>query len=448
MPAPSNIVHQTTSSTSTGNLTLGTVNGKRSFDTAFGHGATTNVFDYFIMNRDAAEWERGTGHMSDATTMVRDTVIESSNSNATVSFSAGTKDVTNDVPAATQLRAEAQTLAAATRDQVRSNVAVPGKNYLDNPSGAIVIAALGSTSDGGFDFEDWVVLTQSNAVTPSQVTDAENTTPFMMRLSQANASAQRFGRICWLTKNACRELRGQSVVLSARARMSASTTLRYAIVEWTGTADTITKDVVNDWTSATFTTGNFFTTTSTTVVATGSIALTANTLTDITALTGSVSSSMNNLAVLFWTDSTQAQNVTLDLGKVKLEKSAVATAYVEPDYNEALARCKTRYEEFGGDNAAQSFGFGECTSSTQALCMVVYSEKRVAPSISFSATSDFAITASNNSSLTCTSLSGDEVGVKGCRIVAQVTTGVTAGDASRFLANGTTSARIKVNARL
>lgn len=99
------LVHQLSTSTGTGNFTLSAVNGKRDFGMVFGTGATTNVFDYYISNRDAAEWERGTGHMSNSTTLVRDTVIASSNSNAAVSFSAGTKDVTNDVPAGEQLRA-------------------------------------------------------------------------------------------------------------------------------------------------------------------------------------------------------------------------------------------------------------------------------------------------------------------------------------------------------
>lgn len=107
MPAPANLVHQQSSGTGTGNLTLSAVNGKQSFATAFSTGVTTDVFDYFISNQSAAEWERGTGHMSDASTLVRDTVIESTNSNAAVSFSAGTKDVTNDMPAGKQARLDA-----------------------------------------------------------------------------------------------------------------------------------------------------------------------------------------------------------------------------------------------------------------------------------------------------------------------------------------------------
>jgi hypothetical protein len=99
MPAPANLVHQTSTTTGTGNLTVAAVNGKQTFSNAFGTGVTTNVFDYFISNQGALEYERGTGHMSNSTTLVRDTVIESTNANAAVSFSAGTKDVVNDVPA-------------------------------------------------------------------------------------------------------------------------------------------------------------------------------------------------------------------------------------------------------------------------------------------------------------------------------------------------------------
>lgn len=100
MAAIADLIHEVSTSTGTGSLTLAAVNGKRRFGTVFGTGGTTNVFEYFISNRGAAEWERGTGHMSDANTLVRDTVIASSNSNAAVNFSAGTKDVMNDVPAA------------------------------------------------------------------------------------------------------------------------------------------------------------------------------------------------------------------------------------------------------------------------------------------------------------------------------------------------------------
>lgn len=103
MPAPSDLIHQQSTSTGLGNITLTTVNGKRSFNDGFGTGGT-DKFDYFISHQSAAEWERGTGHLSATTTLVRDTVIASSNANAAVSFSAGNKDIVNDIPAALQVR--------------------------------------------------------------------------------------------------------------------------------------------------------------------------------------------------------------------------------------------------------------------------------------------------------------------------------------------------------
>lgn len=97
MPTPKNLVWQTTTGIGTGNLSL---NPKyKTFAAAYGTGATQNVFAYFITHQTAAQWEYGTGHMADANTLVRDTVIESSNANAAVSFSNGIKNVTCDVPA-------------------------------------------------------------------------------------------------------------------------------------------------------------------------------------------------------------------------------------------------------------------------------------------------------------------------------------------------------------
>lgn len=239
-------------------------------------------------------------------------------------------------------------------------------NRVINPLGRFTQAGLASTADGGYTgFDQWLALTQSNPVTPSQLTDVENCTPYMMRMTQANASAQRMGWLQWIESANCIDLRGKTVTLSARVRMSASTTLRYAIVEWTGTADTITKDIVNDWTSGTFTAGNFFTSTSTAIAGTGSIVLTANTLASI-SLTAAISGSANNLAVFFWTDSTQAQNVTLDLSRVQLEVGLFATAFAPRAYGDELRMCQ-RYFYNGAPPAR-----GVTSSATKADRLVCF----------------------------------------------------------------------------
>lgn len=98
----SDLVHETTTTTGTGDKTLGNVAGKRSFNTAFSTGGT-NVFIYYMAHRTASEYQWGLGHLSSSSVLVSDTILGSSNAGAAVNFSAGTIDVTNDVPAINQL---------------------------------------------------------------------------------------------------------------------------------------------------------------------------------------------------------------------------------------------------------------------------------------------------------------------------------------------------------
>lgn len=84
-------VKETTTTTGTGNLTLdGAVTSFQSINAAFG---TQKFFKYAIAHQSASEWETGRGYLTGSTTMVRESVQSSSNSNTFVSFSAGTKDV-------------------------------------------------------------------------------------------------------------------------------------------------------------------------------------------------------------------------------------------------------------------------------------------------------------------------------------------------------------------
>lgn len=221
------------------------------------------------------------------------------------------------------------------------------RNRIVNPMGEYMQTGLASAAaDGAYTgFDQWYALTQSGAVTPSQLTDVESGTPFMMRLTQAQATAQRFGLAQPLEMLCVRDLRGKAVSLRARIRCSAATTIRWAVVEWTGTADAITRDVVNDWTNATFATGSFFIATATAIVGKGSVAVTANTLTDIVAnALGTVSGTMNNLILFLWTDSAQAQNVTLDIGNVWFGGGGGVPAIFDPPHpGEDLRACQRYY---------------------------------------------------------------------------------------------------------
>jgi hypothetical protein len=105
-------VKELSAATGTGAFTLGgAVTGFESFNTAFGVGPS---FDYCIESIDGAtgapngSWEIGTGHLSGATTLVRDTVRQSSNADALVNFAAGTKNVFCTLPASVIIALQAK----------------------------------------------------------------------------------------------------------------------------------------------------------------------------------------------------------------------------------------------------------------------------------------------------------------------------------------------------
>lgn len=91
-------VQDTSTTTGTGDLTLsGTApTGRVDFNTAFG---TTVRFPYMCESATGADWEVGIGYLSASTTLVREEIKRSSNSNSAVSFASGTKTVSCVWPA-------------------------------------------------------------------------------------------------------------------------------------------------------------------------------------------------------------------------------------------------------------------------------------------------------------------------------------------------------------
>lgn len=94
MPRFADRVKDTTTSTGTGAITLsGTpAAGYQTFAAAFGASQTINV-GYCIAGQGTTEFEVGKGTFNGTTGLARDVVRASSNANALVNFSAGTKDV-------------------------------------------------------------------------------------------------------------------------------------------------------------------------------------------------------------------------------------------------------------------------------------------------------------------------------------------------------------------
>lgn len=346
-------------------------------------------YKYRAESADLSQWEIGEGTYNTSTqVLTRATVLYNSSGTGTGTgqSGAGSKINFSTVPQVAIVAIkedlisvqDANAFTSAQKDQARVNIGVPSRNYIINPDGQVNQLPAGSQADGTYDFDQWYVLTQSNPITSSQLTAVQNGTPFMMRMLQAAASSQRFGRIQWIENQLCSELRGSPVSISALIRASGAIRIRYAVVEWQGTADAITKDVVNDWTSTNYTTGNFFTSTSTAIVGTGYIDISANALTQLSVPNlGTVSGSMNNIALFFWTDATQAQNATFDVANAQLIKGTQVPPYqIDPN---SLNQC-FRYVQFL---------YGVLVSGYQTTGSVVYtgfaiSPMRVAPNATIS----------------------------------------------------------------
>lgn len=218
------------------------------------------------------------------------------------------------------------------------------QNLLINGNGAINQRAATSQADDTYAWDRWYVLTQTAAVGVSTLSNVTNGLPSMMRLTQTNATAQRMGVAQIMESANSRFYRNKKLTLGGSLRYSAPATVRYAILEWTGTADAVTSDVVLSWTSTTFAAGGFFLASNVTVAAAGSLALAANTLTDF-ALTATISSSCNNLIVLFWTDAAASHTTTLDLAAHLFRGEFTAAAKPAPRlFGAELALCQRFYE--------------------------------------------------------------------------------------------------------
>ena len=169
---------------------------------------------------------------------------------------------------------------------------------------------------------------------------------------QNNNGSTMFISLAQILENVdARKLRGQTVYLHARVKMSsAARTMKCAIVEWTGTADVpafggaVGRDPVLNWASTNYTAGNFFQNTSLTVTAVSSNTAVGTSYVDLYA-TGAVSTSCNNLVVMFWEVGGTAAGAYWTICEASLILGNAAQIWTGVDQALNLERCQRWYQK-------------------------------------------------------------------------------------------------------
>ena len=257
----------------------------------------------------------------------------------------------------------------------RGALEVGNRNLLRNPGfwlsqrGDPVASFL--VSDGNYGPDGWYVLSQSNPISYWRVDNPSS--PRKSRyagvFSQANAVAQRYGCAQVIPYQQTRPLRGEPVRFEFMIAASPfSGDFRFAILEWTGTADSVTKDVVNNWASTTYTASNFFVATSTNVLAVGEISGLSGTA-KLASIRATVGASATNLIVFAWTEDAQAQSNLFVITDCWLVPDTMTAPFMPRDDAAEVALCQRFYQKsYNLDTApgAASNNVGIWSTNTQA----------------------------------------------------------------------------------
>ena len=281
-----------------------------------------------------------------------------------------------------------QAFTAAQKGQAIANlggdVLVGYRDKIINGDGQISQRTYTTVADDNYWCDRHYVLTQTAAITPTIITDIADGLPFMMRLAQSQATAQRMGNAQIVEASVSKRMRGKKVTLGGTLRCSSAQAIRYAVLEWTGTVDTVTSDVVADWTSGSYTAGGFFLGANLVVAGVGAVTPASNTLTDW-SLVADISSACNNLVVIYWAEGAAAQNVTLDMawGLVEGDASAEKWPYGVRHPEQELNLCQRFYEvvELASAALAMSPLGGTTHSSSGYVSLWFKVVKRATPTV-------------------------------------------------------------------
>jgi hypothetical protein len=268
----------------------------------------------------------------------------------------------------------------ATVNSVNSGPLAGMRNRIINGNFALgqraTTFASGANNDDAYTLDRWYILSDGNdaidVTRETSVVPANQKYAIALDVETAN---KKFGIAQIIESDNCVGLTGGTVTLSFKAKVSATTKLdnvKAAVVAWSGTADTVTSDIISAWgaegTNPTLIANATYENTPANLSVTTSYAtysLTANIDT----------ASTTNIIVFIWSDVTDTTaGHFLYVTDVQLEPGSVATPFEQRPLGTELALCQ-RYARWA---PLTLFGY-TAAGGTVTNQIMLSPEMRVAP---------------------------------------------------------------------
>jgi hypothetical protein len=191
----------------------------------------------------------------------------------------------------------------------------------------------------------------------------------------------RFGMAQIVESVNCQDLRGKSVTFSGWLKTSANATNQVAILEWKGTADSVTSDVVNNWASHDYNINAFFINSADLLVGgVNELETIANTWTKF-SVSANLTSEANNVIVFVFGEDNVPSLFTYQYANFQLEKGSLATSFEYRPSTLEFQLCQRYLQRFSAsvNNGVLANGLVASTSLAQILFPLM--PMRVTPSV-------------------------------------------------------------------
>jgi hypothetical protein len=232
--------------------------------------------------------------------------------------------------------------------------------------------ASGANNDDAYTLDRWYILSDGNdaidVTRETSVVPANQKYAIALDVETAN---KKFGIAQIIESDNCVGLTGGTVTLSFKAKVSATTKLdnvKAAVVAWSGTADTVTSDIISAWGAEG---------TNPTLIANATYENTPANLSVTTSyatysLTASVdTASTTNIIVFIWSDVTDTTaGDFLYVTDVQLEPGPVATPFEQRPTGAELALCQRYYQPFGDYGFAVANGANAANVQFSGLLLI------------------------------------------------------------------------------